>query len=172
MQHIETVTVGSGGAASITFSAIPDTFTDLLVVISARNTRADGFVGVYISLNGSTSSFTNRYLQGLGTSGVASGTLARYIGAMPASTSTANTFGNVSVYFPNYRSSASKSFSGDSVSENNAGLSFQELTAHLWSVSDAITSISFAGEFDLFAEHSTASLYGILAGSDGTTVVS
>ena len=33
---IETITVGSGGAASVTFSSIPQTFTDLVMKISSR----------------------------------------------------------------------------------------------------------------------------------------
>ena len=34
---ISTVTVGSGGAASITFSSIPATYTDLVLKISGRH---------------------------------------------------------------------------------------------------------------------------------------
>ena len=37
---IETVTVGSGGAASIEFSSIPQTYTDLKVVYSLRSTNS------------------------------------------------------------------------------------------------------------------------------------
>ena len=34
-----TVTVGAGGAANITFSSIPSTYTDLKLVWSARSAR-------------------------------------------------------------------------------------------------------------------------------------
>jgi len=39
---ISSVTVGSGGAATMTFSSIPQTYTDLLVRVSARNTSTSG----------------------------------------------------------------------------------------------------------------------------------
>ena len=41
MTPIQTVTVGSGGAANITFSNIPQTYTDLVIKISARSNRSD-----------------------------------------------------------------------------------------------------------------------------------
>ena len=40
---IATVTVGAGGAASIDFTSIPGTYTDLLVLISARSTRSTDY---------------------------------------------------------------------------------------------------------------------------------
>jgi hypothetical protein len=38
-EAIETVEVGSGGAADIEFTSIPGTYTDLVVKVSARNAR-------------------------------------------------------------------------------------------------------------------------------------
>ena len=40
-KKIQTVTVGSGGAASIDFTSIPQTYTDLKIVLSARTNRAN-----------------------------------------------------------------------------------------------------------------------------------
>jgi hypothetical protein len=37
---IKTVTVGSGGAANIDFTSIPQTYTDLVLKVSARMNRA------------------------------------------------------------------------------------------------------------------------------------
>jgi len=39
-QKIATVTVGAGGASNITFSSIPQTYTDIKVVVSARTDRS------------------------------------------------------------------------------------------------------------------------------------
>ena len=36
---ISSVTVGSGGAASIEFTSIPSTYTDLVLKLSARSSR-------------------------------------------------------------------------------------------------------------------------------------
>ncbi len=41
MVALQTVTVGAGGSASISFSSIPQTYTDLKLVISPRNTAAN-----------------------------------------------------------------------------------------------------------------------------------
>jgi hypothetical protein len=75
---------------------------------------------------------------------------------------TANTFGNTSIYIPNYRSSAAKSFSVDAVTENNATLAYQNIQAGLWNNSAAITSISISFlSGGNWAQGSSASLYGI-----------
>jgi hypothetical protein len=157
--------------ASVTFSNIPQTgYTDLKVVISTRNSSG-GATGIYISFNGSTSLFTNRYLEGNGSS-TSSGTLARYLGTETANSYTANTFNNLELYIPNYKNSTNKSFSTDAVSENNATLAYATLTAGLWSSVAAITSIGFsitAGQN--FAANSTFSLYGIAAFGTTPTVL-
>jgi len=171
MTHIETVTVGSGGAASITFSAIPaDTYTDLLLVLSTREeTGTDG--NVRLSINGNTTSLTARDLEGGGSS--ASSSSRSFIAIVTSkSTDTANTFGNAQVYFPNYASSANKSISVNAVSENNGTTAFQSILAGLRSNTDPITSISLAAPSGDIAEFSSASLYGVLAGSDGIVAVS
>ena len=51
---IQTVTVGSGGASSIDFTSIPQTYTDLCLVYSARLTTTD--TNWRLKINGSASS--------------------------------------------------------------------------------------------------------------------
>ena len=185
MQAIQTVTVGSGGAASIEFTAIPATFTDLCLMLSVRSDEGSGsYDPILFRFNGSTSNYSNRDLNALvGTyisSGVqttaasadATGTWARTSGVgIPTSTHTANTFGNVSFYIPNYASSNNKSYSIDLVGENNATQNSLAIAAGLWSDTDAINEISLALKDGSYVQYSTATLYGILAGSDGTTTV-
>jgi hypothetical protein len=159
---IETVTVGSGGAASIEFTSIPQTFTDLLVVYSTRSDRAVGSATtIAIKLNGSTSSFTARVLEGSGSS-ASSGTGTNDIAIISQATSTASVFGSGQTYIPNYAGSTNKSFSSDSVQETNGATSFQQLWAGLWSDTSAITSISILPPSTInFVQYSSASLYGI-----------
>jgi hypothetical protein len=157
MVKIETVTVGSGGAASIDFTSIPQTYTDLKIVISGRSSSTPA-EGMYIAFNGSTSNFSGRYLIGDGAN-ASSGVLARYVGSIFGAVGTANVFNNTEVYIPNYTSSNNKSFSVDNVAENNATTGYQNLIAGLWSSSSAITSISITCTG--FTQHSTATLYGI-----------
>ncbi len=174
MELIETVTVGSGGQASITFSSIAASWTDLLLVTSLRSGRSAVAEEYRIYFNGSNSNLSTRYLEGSGSGSGASGTAAYgFIGVGGSSTSTASTFGSQSIYIPNYASSNYKSFSVDSVMENNATTSYQDIVAGLWSSTAAITSVTLTnGTGSNWLEFSTASLYGIASGSDGTTTVS
>ena len=65
---IATVTVGSGGAANITFSSIPQTYTDLLLSLSLRGAASQSFNDNLIKFNSSTANYTNRYIYGNGAS--------------------------------------------------------------------------------------------------------
>ena len=157
--------------SSIVFSDIPQDYTDLYLVLSTREaTGTDG--NVRLSINGSTANLTARDIEG-GGSGTPSSSSRSFIAIVSAKSNfTASTFGVASVYIPNYTSSANKSISVDAVTENNATLSYQSILAGLWSNSAAITSLSVAAPVGNIAQYSSATLYGILAGSDGTTAVS
>jgi hypothetical protein len=166
MELITSVTVGSGGAASVTLPAtgtIPDTYTDLKVVMTRRITDSADQAS-YLSFNGSTSDFSGGvYLNGDGSS-VTSGGLARFTGSVMGSSRTANTFGNSEIYIPDYRSTTTaKSYSVDSVTENNATLSYAGFYAGLWNPTTpvAITSITFTPGAGSWVEGSTFHLYGI-----------
>jgi hypothetical protein len=162
--QIASVTVGSGGSTSIEFTSIPQTYTDLVVKTSLRSNRAvsrqDNPV---IRFNSSTSNYTIRRLYGDGSS-VASATNTKiYLGNCPSGDATANTFGNIEIYIPNYTTSNNKSVSIDGVQEDNQTSAYAEIGAGLWSDASAITSVKL--ELDdtsrAFVQHSTATLYGI-----------
>jgi hypothetical protein len=159
---IASSTVGAGGAASVTFSSIPQTYTDLLIKVSLRNARSAGEAEVRWTVNGSSTSYQNRLLQGNGTaaSGGSYATTLFYSGEINAATSTANTFGSADIYIPNYTSGNYKSVSAESVSENNSSGAFATMTAGLWSNTAAITSITFAYGID-WLQYSTFTLFGI-----------
>jgi hypothetical protein len=159
---IASSTVGSGGASSIDFTSIPGTYTDLLLAYSLRTTYAADAGTAFVSFNSSTTSFTGKALYGDG-SAAFSYNSGRHSGTIPGATSTANTFSNTFLYIPNYTSSNNKSFSVDSVMENNATYSIQEFNGNLWSNSAAITSITLivTGSPGVIAQYSTAYLYGI-----------
>ena len=120
MELITSVTVGSGGAASVTLpvtGTIPSTYTDLQLSYSVRGSNVDSFRGLRLSINGSTSNLSVRQLQGLGSSTPGSYTGTNDIGAGNTSGSTSNTFTSGQIYFLNYTSSNNKSFSGETASE-------------------------------------------------------
>ena len=167
---IASSTVGSGGAANIEFTSIPGTYTDLLLKTSLRSTDNSGdWQPVMINFNSSASNFSGKILYGTGS---AAGSESPSAGDQTIftytsnATNTASTFGNIEIYIPNYTStSASKSFSTDGVSENNATAALASLSAKLWNPATqvAITSIKLTPYANIgnFAQYSTAYLYGI-----------
>jgi hypothetical protein len=159
-EAIATVTVTGATAASIEFTSIPATYTDLVMVTSTRgNDTSDN--GLSLEFNGSTANRTNRRLYGNG-SVVASYSGSDIISFTNRSTSgTTNTFDNSQFYFPNYASSNNKSVSIDCVNERNDTNNDMMLAAGLWSNSAAITSIKLVPFAGSFVTHSTATLYGI-----------
>jgi hypothetical protein len=168
MKLIQTVTVGT--ASSIVLSSIPQDFTDLVVLMSVRNAGANNQFG--IKINTSSANFTGRFLRGTGT-GTESTTVNNELGFTSGAAHTSNTFGNASIYIPNYTGSANKTISTDSVSENNGTEGLSTISANLWSQTAAITQIElYALVGNNFEPNSTISLYGILKGSDGITTAS
>jgi len=156
---IQTTTVGSGGAASIDFTSIPSTYTDLKLVLSARNTGAEN--AVFVSFNGTTTTYSGKILFGNGASAASNNPAARTIMYSNFSTDTASTFANAEVYIPNYTGSAQKSFTSDTAQENNGATSYQIFLAGLWTGTAAITQLTLTGATGNFAQYSSASLYGI-----------
>lgn len=165
---IATTTVGSGGAASIDFTSIPGTYTDLLVLLSARSTRTSDYRDeLFIRFNSdSGNNYSVRSLNGgNNAAGSSSSLTTNYLkrGTIPSNTATASTFSNNIIYIPNYTSSNQKSVSTEEVTENNSATNnYLDLRAGLWTGTSAITSISFTLEIGPnFAQYSTATLYGI-----------
>ena len=157
---IASSTVGSGGAASIDFTSIPATYTDLCIKISARS-ASTGAGNLTLTINGSTANFAYKFLYGDGSAVVSTSNSTNANSINPGSDYTANTFGNVEIYFPNYAGSTNKSYTSDGVTENNATASYTVFTAGLWSNTSAITSISLGASNGNFVQHSTAYLYGV-----------
>jgi hypothetical protein len=164
---IATYTVGSGGVATVSFLNIPQNYTDLLIKASVRNTRSGAAEAeLRWTVNGSELSYSNRLLQGNGTSVSTGnyGTTFFYSGEIDAATATASIFGNAEIYIPNYSGSNYKAVSAETVSENNATSAYVTITAGLWSNTAPITSISFYYTASgIWAQHSTFHLYGIKA---------
>jgi hypothetical protein len=158
---ISSVTVGSGGAATIEFTSIPSTYTDLCLLTSTRN-EASATSDINVTFNTSGGTYTSLRLIGVGSGSAESSISTKQQLRNDISTYTANTFASGMFYVPNYTSSNAKSASADSVSENNATEAIQVMTAGSWSGTAAISTITLdiaAGQE--FAQYSTAYLYGI-----------
>jgi len=157
--------VGSGGQASISFTAIPATFTDLILKISARTLSAgsDNFDGLEMKFNSSTTGYTRRLLYAYnGSPGSTTSTDSRWSFGN-SNTSTGSTFSNTEIYIPNYSATQNKSVSTESALENNSASVFSIFVgAGLSTNTAAITSITITPESATnFVQHSTAYLYGV-----------
>ena len=158
------VVVGSGGAASITFSSIPSTYTDLVIKLSGRASNSAAANSLRVQVNSITSGYSARGLRGDGSSATSftdSGATF-FVGVINANTGTASTFSNIEIYIPNYAGSTNKSISIDSARENNTTAADAYLIAGLLSNTAAISSLTLTCETSAnFMEYSTAYLYGV-----------
>jgi hypothetical protein len=156
MQVIQTVTVGSGGAATVAFTSIPQDATDLVIKTSLRNT-ADNAGGTIAFNTGGT--YTRRRL--LTNASAVSSDTATVDYQSNTSASTSSTFSNGEIYIPNYTGSTTKSYSVFSANENNGTPASMSIIAGLWNQTAAITSITLTPGSGNFAEGSVVSLYKI-----------
>ena len=157
---IASSTVGSGGAASIDFTSIPSTYTDLCLKISTRANAASVWT-LFAFNGGSSSDLAMKSILGYeGTTVLSQGYSSGQVTNNP-STFTSNTFSNAEIYIPNYAGSTNKSVSSDSVMENNATSANQALAANLWSNTAAINRITLTCNTGNFVQYSTAYLYGV-----------
>jgi len=165
MLYISEVLVGSGGTSAIAFTSIPQTFTDLKLVLSLRSNRSStGDYGL-ISFNSATANSAIQ-LWNSGNSFI-DATTTNTVMVTPDSTSLSGAFSNVEIYLSNYTSSTTKLATVDAVAEDNiVGVQGVSMGMLLWNSGSAatggITSISIAPRFgSLWAQYSYATLYGI-----------
>lgn len=162
---IATVEVASP-ATSIDFASIPQGYTDLKIVMSARNTNATVDSTYVLKLNSTNGTSKVLYANGASVGSLSSITVWGYVNA---ASSTANSFSSTEIYLPNYTSSAAKSASVDNVDETNATNAAMSMVAGVFSsVTSAVTSISLLAcdnnqdNNRYFLPYTTATLYGIL----------
>jgi hypothetical protein len=156
-------------AATVTFSSIPATYTDLVLRVSGRTNRAAGFDSLVLTINGTGgTAYSRTFIRG---NGAAAASAAAASGAsfltdlmgITASTATSNTFGSFEIYIPSYTVSQNKPFSFAGAGEDNiTTVVYSGASAGLWSNTAAITQLSFApNSGTVFEIGSSFYLYGI-----------
>jgi hypothetical protein len=159
--YISSVTVGSGGVANIEFTGIPNTYTDLLIQLSSRVSASALWDDFTTTFNGSSSSLSSTWGNAEGGSTAGYGSNGSNIFTWTtANTATSNTFGNHTIYIPNYAGSTNKILGIDGCSENNAANAIVVFTSGQWASSSAITSVKLTDN-NTFMQYTTAYLYGI-----------
>jgi hypothetical protein len=148
--------------ASVTFSAIPATYTDLVLKMSMRGPGGGAASSIDLTFNGTTANYSKTQLRGDGTtadsfnsSNSSDITLSTTVNQSGA---TANTFSNAEIYIPNYTVTSNKPISVDSATENNATEAYRTAIAGLSRNTAAITSITITANL---GTGSSFYLYGI-----------
>jgi len=160
-EPISTTTLGSA-AASVTFSSIPQTYTDLVLIASTQPSSASGYLG-YIKLNNDSSSlYSETLLYGTGSSAGSARESNRTLG-YTGNWTTANSTSSFTVFqihFMNYANTNTyKTYiarSSDAEKEVNA-------TVNLYRSTSAITEIVFSVNTGNLVAGSVFTLYGIKA---------
>ena len=157
---IATTTVGAGGAASVTFSSIPQTYTHLQIRYFGNAGSSDTF----FRLNGDTgSNYTRHYLYGSGSSAAAGASLSQTSGSLGYVATTANTniFGasvfDILDYTNSNKYTTTRSLTG--YDANGSGLIV--LYSGLWLNTAAVTSITVLPNSGNFNQYTSVALYGI-----------
>ena len=169
---IATTTVPSAGAASVTFSSIPSTYTHLQIRGIARSTAAQSFAGLRLRVgNGSVdtgSNYSTHQLYGDGSTATATAnapTTETYMGAISAANDTANTFGIAVIDILEYaNTNIYKTIRVlDGVDTNGAG--YINFNSAGWRSTSAINTISLYPSAGNFAQYSQFALFGIKGGN-------
>ena len=154
--------------STVTFSSITSAYTDLVFLLSTRNTAPSPNVSAYVDLNinGDTSAiYSIRSLYGNGTTAGSQNTsgtsTTSILGASNSLGSTANTFDNLEIYIPNYTSSRAKQISAFGVAENNGAEGYIQTTASLINSTATISSVTLKPTGYNFVSGSSFYLYGI-----------
>ena len=159
---IATTTLGSS-AASYTFSSIPSSYTDLILVAQTIVTSGSSFSDVFLRFNGDTgSNYSNTYLLGLSPSSSVSGRAANVTvadcGYLSANSGNPNTRIIQIMNYSNTTTNKTIISRGASV---NSGQTIAY--ANLWRNTAAINSVLIYPQSGNYAAGTTLTLYGIAA---------
>lgn len=166
-ESISTVTVGSGGASTITFSSIPSTYQHLQLRITARGLNSGDECQFQYTINddfGSNYAWHLLRANGSGVFGDGAGSqdAMRAQGRYPGATAISNTFGAGITDFLDY-ANTSKNKTARTLGANDRNGSGQiYFTSSVWLNTSAINKIIIGNsDGSGMAQYSSFALYGI-----------
>ena len=166
---IASITLGTA-TATVTFSSIPQTYTDLICVIEGRGSRADYDVGALIRFNSDTASnYSYTALTGSGTAASSSrgSNVTSILGRIISASAPAGARSNIILHINNYSNTTTYKTVLERYNEPPTGGADYGMGAivGLWRNTAAITTLSFFSEVNDFNSGCTFNLYGIQAGN-------
>jgi len=163
---LATTTVGSGGAASVTFSGIPSTYKHLQIRSLARDNSASGTV-TYFKVNfnsDSGSNYTYHRLGGDGSSAFSdsgSSITTTYANFALANSSTTQIMGASIIDVLDYANVAKYKTIRTLAGADQNGSGRVGLSSGLWMSTSAVTSITLVADSGTFGQYSQFALYGV-----------
>ena len=162
---IATTTVGAGGAATVTFSSIPSTYTHLQIRWIARNASTNATDSFGINFNSDTgANYAWHWLYGTGSSVSAYGTGSQTAGLIECTSgagATSGIFGGGYIDILDYANTTKyktvRSLGG--ADANGSGGIF--LMSSLWQNTNAVSTILLTSNSGNFQQYSQFALYGI-----------
>ena len=165
-ESIATVTVGSGGSSSITFSSIPSGFEHLQIrALSRSNNGTVSNSSIGVRLNSDTgSNYNSHFINATGSSvtvGAYGTDSYMYLPTGGGGGASASVFGVAVIDILDYKNTNKyktvRSLSG--VDNNGDGI--LRFASGLWMSTSAVTTILIDGRGDTFQQYSHFALYGI-----------
>ena len=167
MQPIYTQVVGAGGTSAVIFNNIPQTYTDLMLLVSARDNGSPGVVAqtgsLYFNLDGASSLYSNLVFRSIaGVSTFNSGTMSAAYAYIANNSYSSGNFSTQAYYITDYATNKFKQMIGDNFTEN-AQASWDASNIHVASlarINAPIRNITITPPSS-FVQHSSFTLYGI-----------
>jgi len=166
MQPIFTQTIGATGATNaVVFNNIPQTFTDLILIVSARSVSSNSYDSLGMTLNSTYGNYTRETLNGTAIATSANRASYRDAALAPTAAYAAGLFGNVHITIPNYTSNNYKQAICQGVVEANTSAGTLTSVSMLYQTNQPVTTIQLdsATTGTAWAQYSSFSLYGVLS---------
>jgi hypothetical protein len=163
MTKLASTTVDASAPTTVTFSNIPQGYTDLRLVCSSRTNKTGQYDDyVQLSFNGTTSLQTAKLIYAVNGTSVGSQTISSIYSPTSADGASSSIFGSTDFVISNYSSSKYKTITTEGIGENNASGAVLYFLSGLWSSPAPITSIGmFPQSGSTWKQNSTFTLYGI-----------
>ena len=163
MANMTLIEAKTSTTSSVTFASIPQTYTDLRIVIAARDTGTGSWQGFDIELNSDSTSanYVSKSGYSTGTTTGGQGGAGFLVGYHNTSANTASVFANSEIHIPSYSATIAKSWTWHAVTGNMATDQINIFGLGRWTNTAPITQVKLTTQGTAFASGSTFYLYGV-----------
>jgi len=156
----------SGSNQTLSFTNIPSTYTDLVLVCFIRSQTSGTTDSVLMQVNSTQSIYSDTTLSGNGSAASStrgSNTYGTFIGNCPAAGSTSGIFGSITTHIENYANTTTYKTQLSKNANDQNGSGYSQETVGLMRLTGAINNVTVLTASANITVGSTATLYGITA---------